>query len=103
MTSAEALYALGVREDTLSPEERDALDRDGYLPLPDILDQGQVAYLTQVLEELLAAEGDAAGKEVHQEAGTARLSTWSTSTRRSRSASRIRGCSQRSRTCSEAM
>lgn len=74
MTTAEALYALGVRDDTLSPEERDALDRDGYLPLPGILDQGQVAYLTHVLEDLLVAEGESAGKEVHQEAGTARLS-----------------------------
>ncbi len=74
MTTAEALYILGVRDDTLAQKERDALDRDGYLPLPGILDQDQVAHLTQVLEDLLVAEGENAGQEVHQEAGAARLS-----------------------------
>ncbi|MDZ4721898.1 MAG: hypothetical protein SH847_25845 [Roseiflexaceae bacterium] len=28
-----ALVALGVREDTLTNEEKDALDRDGFLPI----------------------------------------------------------------------
>jgi ectoine hydroxylase-related dioxygenase (phytanoyl-CoA dioxygenase family) len=69
-----ALEALGVRDDTLTKAERDALDRDGFLPLSDILAEQQVAAFRTRLDELLAQEGDDAGKEVHQEAGTDRLS-----------------------------
>lgn len=74
MTVAEALYDLGVREDTLSAEEKDQLDRDGFLPLPNILSAEQVEQINARLDELLANEGEDAGKEVHQEAGTKRLS-----------------------------
>jgi ectoine hydroxylase-related dioxygenase (phytanoyl-CoA dioxygenase family) len=69
-----ALEALGVRNDTLTRAERDALDRDGFLPLPRILPEWRIDALGRRLDELLAAEGDDAGKEVHQEAGTDRLS-----------------------------
>lgn len=74
MTVSEALYDLGVRDDTLTDEEKAQLDRDGYLPLPNILDPEHIAALNARLAELLAEEGDNAGKEVHQEAGTDRLS-----------------------------
>ena len=37
MTMEEALYALGVRDDTLTEEEKTFLDENGYLPLPNIL------------------------------------------------------------------
>lgn len=74
MTTADALRELGVRDDTLSDEERSRLDRDGYLPLPGILSPDQVGAMTARLAELLAAEGEAAGTEVHQERGTDRLS-----------------------------
>jgi hypothetical protein len=33
MNTEEALRALGVRDDTLSADEKVALDRDGFLPL----------------------------------------------------------------------
>jgi ectoine hydroxylase-related dioxygenase (phytanoyl-CoA dioxygenase family) len=69
-----ALESLGVRNDTLTQAERDALDRDGFLPLPGTLAEPQVEALGARLDELLAAEGEDAGKEVHQEAGTDRLS-----------------------------
>jgi len=69
-----ALEALGVRGDTLTPAEHDALDRDGFLPLPGILTEQQIAAIRTRLDELLVREGDEAGKEVHQEAGTDRLS-----------------------------
>jgi ectoine hydroxylase-related dioxygenase (phytanoyl-CoA dioxygenase family) len=68
------LEALGLRDDTLTRAERDALDRDGFLPLPGILTEPQIEAFRTRLDELLAAEGDDAGKEVHQEAGTDRLS-----------------------------
>ena len=68
-----ALYALGVREDTLTPAEKSSLDQDGYVPLPGILTPAQVEALRTRLQELEEEEGDDAGKEVHQEEGTARL------------------------------
>jgi len=37
-----ALETLGVRDDTLTWAECDALDRDGFLPLPSILAEHQV-------------------------------------------------------------
>lgn len=74
MTSQEALYELGVRDDTLTPEQKEQLDRDGYLPLPGILSQEQVEALRARQAELLAEEGEKAGLEVHQERGTDRLS-----------------------------
>lgn len=73
MNIQEALYALGVREDTLSPAEKEQLDRDGYLPLRGILSAEQVRAFGERLDALVAEEGEEAGKEVHQEAGTDRL------------------------------
>jgi ectoine hydroxylase-related dioxygenase (phytanoyl-CoA dioxygenase family) len=70
----EALAALGVTGHTLTQSEKDQLDRDGYLPLPNILSLEQIARLRQRTDELIAVEGDQAGAEVHQEAGTIRLS-----------------------------
>ncbi len=74
MTVLEALTALGVRDDTLTPQQKEQLDRDGYLPLPGILSAPQVEALRARQEELLAEEGEKAGTEVHQERGTDRLS-----------------------------
>ena len=37
MTFQEALYALGVRENTLSDEEKFRLNQDGFLPLPNLI------------------------------------------------------------------
>jgi len=74
MNIREALYELGVREDTLSQVEKEQLDRDGYLPIPAVLTQEQVEALRERQAQLLAVEGENAGKEVHQEAGTDRLS-----------------------------
>ena len=74
MQLREALIALGVTEQSLSQAEKDKLDRDGFLPLPNILSAQQVAHMTQRTDELIALEGEAAGKEVHQEVGTTRLS-----------------------------
>lgn len=69
-----ALDALGVHEDTLTAAEREALDRDGFLPLPGILSAEQIAAINARLDALLAEEGERAGTEVHREAGTDRLS-----------------------------
>ncbi|HEY3233040.1 MAG TPA: phytanoyl-CoA dioxygenase family protein [Roseiflexaceae bacterium] len=74
MNIKSALEALGVRDDTLTQAERDTLDHDGFLPLPGILTERQIVAFGTRLDELLASEGDDAGKEVHQEARTDRLS-----------------------------
>jgi len=70
----EALAALGVTEQILSQAEKDQLDRDGYLPLANILSAAQIARIGERTDELIALEGEKAGTEVHQEAGTHRLS-----------------------------
>jgi len=73
MDMATALAELGVAPDSIDAETRSRLDRDGYAPLPGVLSAGQLAVMRTRLGELLAAEGDRAGLEVHQEAGTDRL------------------------------
>jgi ectoine hydroxylase-related dioxygenase (phytanoyl-CoA dioxygenase family) len=74
MTVQEALLALGVTDQTVSSNEREFLDREGYLPLPNLLSPRQVAAFSEKLDELRDLEGSDAGKEVHQESGTDRLS-----------------------------
>ncbi len=73
MDMATALAELGVTEASPDPDTRDQLDRDGYAPLPGVLPAEQVTAIRARLAELLAAEGDQAGIEVHQEAGADRL------------------------------
>jgi ectoine hydroxylase-related dioxygenase (phytanoyl-CoA dioxygenase family) len=73
MDMATALAELGVTEATLDAETAERLDRDGYAPLPGVLDGTQLEAIRARLAELMAAEGDQAGIEVHQEAGTDRL------------------------------
>lgn len=73
MTMADALAELGVHEGVLTDEEKAFLDRNGYLPLEGILSSEHVGILRARYDELVALEGEDAGKEVHQEAGTHRL------------------------------
>ncbi len=73
MDMATALAELGATETSIDAETRDRLDRDGYAPLPGVLSAAQLTAIRTRLAELLAAEGDQAGTEVHQEAGTDRL------------------------------
>ncbi len=74
MNTQSALAALGVTADTLSTAEKEALDRDGFLPLYGILAADQITAMNTRLDQLLTAEGDLAGTEVHRESGTDRLS-----------------------------
>jgi ectoine hydroxylase-related dioxygenase (phytanoyl-CoA dioxygenase family) len=70
---ATALAELGVTEATLDAQTAEALDRDGYAVLPGVLSDEELDAVRTRLAELLVAEGDQAGLEVHQEAGTNRL------------------------------
>lgn len=74
MDIKQALQELGVRPDTLTPEQKEQLDRDGYLHLRGVLTMPQVEAIRKRQIELMEAEGDKAGTEVHQERGTDRLS-----------------------------
>jgi hypothetical protein len=58
---------------TLDPAIRRQLADDGYAVLPGLIDAAWLNTLRARVEALYAAEGDRAGIEVHQEAGTRRL------------------------------
>ena len=73
MDIATALRDLGVCPGQLTGTDRTRLDEDGFLPLPGILDAGQLQVIRCRLAELSAAEEQQAGTEVHQEEGTDRL------------------------------
>ncbi len=70
----EALRELGVTDQTLSAEEKQSLDEKGFVVFPNLIDQAWLEQLQNAYDQLLAEEGDSAGKEVHQEGGTKRLS-----------------------------
>jgi len=55
-TIDDALGGLGVRADTLSEDERERLDRDGFAVFPALLDAGTVAAVRARMEELEAEE-----------------------------------------------
>lgn len=74
MDMQDALNTLNVTDSTLTADEIAQLDEQGYLPLYNVLTQEQVVAFRDRLSELTVAEGELAGTEVHQEAGTNRLS-----------------------------
>lgn len=71
---ARALEALGVSKSTLTVEEKNALDDRGYVVFPGLIDPGWLCDLRTAFDALLAKEGVLAGREVHQEVGTRRIS-----------------------------
>jgi ectoine hydroxylase-related dioxygenase (phytanoyl-CoA dioxygenase family) len=73
MDMASALAGLGVTASSIDDETRERLDRDGYAPLVGVLSEPLLAAMRKRLAELVAAEGERAGLEVHQEAGADRL------------------------------
>jgi ectoine hydroxylase-related dioxygenase (phytanoyl-CoA dioxygenase family) len=73
MNMAAALADLGATDGVLDADTEERLDRDGYVLLAGILSDEQVIRMRARLAELMAAEGDRAGIEVHQEQGTDRL------------------------------
>ena len=75
MQMSDALSELGVRPDTLTDADRASLDRDGYFIVPGVLPTEQAAAMATRLDEIAAAEGEAAGKDFHTEKGTTRLGT----------------------------
>jgi ectoine hydroxylase-related dioxygenase (phytanoyl-CoA dioxygenase family) len=72
MTITEAMHDLSC--DPLAGTDREFLDKNGYLLVPGIIDPDWLEALREQFEAMCAAEGSAAGLEVHQEAGARRLS-----------------------------
>lgn len=70
MTTQEALRTLGVRGDTLSTDEKAALDHDGYLPLYGIRSPDEAAQFAARLDALWDEERERAGSETYQERGS---------------------------------
>jgi ectoine hydroxylase-related dioxygenase (phytanoyl-CoA dioxygenase family) len=73
MDMTTALTDLGVTASTIDAETRKRLDRDGYAALEGVLTGELLTAMRERLAALLAEEGERAGLEVHQEAGTDRL------------------------------
>ncbi|HEY2521444.1 MAG TPA: phytanoyl-CoA dioxygenase family protein [Streptosporangiaceae bacterium] len=67
------LGSFGASPTLLSDADRARLDEQGYLPLPGLLDPDAVRAVGRRFDELVESEGDQAGLEAHQEAGTDRL------------------------------
>ncbi|WP_030748782.1 phytanoyl-CoA dioxygenase family protein [Streptomyces sp. NRRL S-31] len=74
MDMTRALEDLGVTRTPLDASTSRQLDEDGFAFLPGVLTPELTGRLRDRLDALLAAEGDRAGTEVGQEAGTARMS-----------------------------
>ncbi|HWG12538.1 MAG TPA: phytanoyl-CoA dioxygenase family protein [Streptosporangiaceae bacterium] len=67
------LGSFGASPALLSEAEQAALDEQGYLFLPGLLEPAAVEVIVRRFDELVEAEGDQAGLEAHREAGTDRL------------------------------
>src|SRR5579859_1967297 len=52
-TCAAALRSFGVTPGTLAPAEREALDRDGFVILPGVLDAAEIAAMNARLDEVI--------------------------------------------------
>ena len=57
-----------------APEERDALDRQGYFAREGVLSAAECAAMGRAFDRLSAAEGDRGGHEVHVEPTASRVS-----------------------------
>ncbi|HCV23471.1 MAG TPA: phytanoyl-CoA dioxygenase, partial [Candidatus Latescibacteria bacterium] len=64
MRCEEALAQLNASQDLLSHDEKQFLDEQGYLPLPEIMNHAQVDALRTRFDELVEDEGENAGTEV---------------------------------------
>jgi ectoine hydroxylase-related dioxygenase (phytanoyl-CoA dioxygenase family) len=73
MTMDEALQALGVTDQTLSPQHREELDKNGFTVFQNVIDPAWLEQLREAFERITAAEGENAGKEVSQMVGIRRL------------------------------
>ncbi len=72
MTMDEALAALGVCDETLTPDEKTFLDEHGYLPLEGVFTDQAAAFGARLVE-IAGEEGERAGWELRARQGTGRV------------------------------
>ncbi|MCA1596534.1 MAG: phytanoyl-CoA dioxygenase family protein [Chloroflexi bacterium] len=73
MNVKEALEQLGVRPTTLSPDQIQQIDSQGFLHFPGWFAGERLAAILRRQAVLLEEEGEQGGRETHQEAGSACL------------------------------
>lgn len=73
MMMEDALQTLGVSNQTLAPEQVRQLDEQGFTIFYNVIDPAWLDELRAAFEQITAAEGDQAGKEVSQIVGIRRL------------------------------
>ena len=74
MSTEQSLRALGVTDGSLTPEQRHALDTQGFVILPDMLTPQECRAAGDEFDRLSAIEGEEGGREVHTEPGAPRVS-----------------------------
>ena len=74
MYTKQAIRALGVTNAHMSEQQRDALHKDGYYLIPDVISPEHCEKMRKAFEELSTTEGDQGGHEVHIEPGARRVS-----------------------------
>ena len=74
MNTQEALADIGVTSDSLSVDQRRALDEYGFFIVENYYSSAQLETVRTTIDALLAMEGERGGHEVHIEAGAPRLS-----------------------------
>jgi len=73
MDTKQALADLGIGDDALTPDQRRALDEDGFFVAADVFTLDEVAEMVAEFDRLTEIEGDFGGHEVHIEPGAPRL------------------------------
>ena len=74
MDAQQALKELGVTSDSLTPFQREHLDRDGYFIIEGVFSAEACARMASEVDRIVAEEGDRAGSEVSVEPGATRIS-----------------------------
>ncbi len=74
MYTRQALRALGVAADALSPLQKQQLDEQGFCIVQDVLKPAEIQRIQSEFERIHAAEAGRGGHEVHVEPGARRIS-----------------------------
>lgn len=74
MDTTQALESLGVTAGSLSKEQREQLDREGYFIIENAFSEEECERMKSEVDRIVAEEGDKAGSEVSREAGATRIS-----------------------------
>lgn len=74
MNTAQALAELGISDATLTDEQHEAFERDGFFIAENVFTPDEVEIMRSEFDRLRGIEGELGGHEVHIEPGAPRLS-----------------------------